>query len=454
MVPEPRLATAHDRPAVEAVVRAAYSRYVSRIGREPGPMLDDYAALIRDGRVHVVVRGGAVKGVLVLRPGPDAMLLDNVAVAPDAQGSGIGRAMLAFAERAAADAGYATVTLYTNEAMTENLELYARIGYSETHRAVEKGLRRIYMAKPVARGHAADAASAAVRSNAAANGPNASAAPWPSQGRTPMTPDRQAATEANRRAWNASAAHHGASRAWDRLVWGFAVPGFSTFDPTITACLRSVGIAGKSLVQIGCNNGREVLSAIALGARGALGIDQSEAFLAQAALLSTVAKTDARFLRADIYDLPPDTPRGFDIALVTIGVLNWMPDLPGFFRAAAGLLAAGGCLVIYETHPFLEMFDPHAADPFTPARSYFATAPVRSEQAIVYDGGARGAAPSSFWFVHRLGDIVHNCVAAGLRIERLEEFPHSNREAEYDRYESRPAQLPLCYTLIARKPAP
>ena len=269
-----------------------------------------------------------------------------------------------------------------------------------------------------------------------------------------MTPDRQAATEANRRAWNASAAHHGAGPAWDRLVRGFAAPGFSTFAPTATACLRSVGVSGKSLVQIGCNNGREVLSAIALGARSALGIDQSEAFLAQAAQLNAVAKTEARFLRADIYDLPPDAPRGFDIALVTIGVLGWMPDLPGFFRAAAGLLAEGGCLLIYETHPFLEMFDPHAADPFAPAHSYFATAPFVSEEAIVYDGSARGAAPASYWFVHRLGAVATGCAAAGLRIERLEEFPHSNREAEYDRYEARPAQLPMCYALVARKPAP
>lgn len=45
-------------------------------------------------------------------------------------------------------------------------------------------------------------------------------------------------------------------------------------------------------------------------------------------------------------------------------------------------------------------------------------------------------------------------IGAGLRIERPEEFPHSNREAEHDIYETRPAQLPLCHTLIARKPAP
>ncbi len=152
MTPDPRIATSEDRPAVEAIVRAAYSPYVSRIGREPGPMLDDYGALIHEGRVHVMERSGGVIGILVLIPEKDAMLLDNVAVAPDAQGSGVGRAMLEFAEEAAIGAGYGTLRLYTNEAMTENIELYSRIGYSETHRAEEKGLRRVYMAKEVGRG--------------------------------------------------------------------------------------------------------------------------------------------------------------------------------------------------------------------------------------------------------------------------------------------------------------
>ena len=57
--------------------------------------------------------------------------------------------MLQFAEAAAADAGYRRIRLYTNEAMTENIELYTRIGYSETHRVEEKGLRRVYMTKTV-----------------------------------------------------------------------------------------------------------------------------------------------------------------------------------------------------------------------------------------------------------------------------------------------------------------
>ena len=88
---ELRIATADDQPAVEAIVEAAYTHYVERIGQQPGPMLDDYGAQIAAGRVHVMDCDGEPKGLLVLIPEADAMLLDNVAVHPSAQGRGLGR---------------------------------------------------------------------------------------------------------------------------------------------------------------------------------------------------------------------------------------------------------------------------------------------------------------------------------------------------------------------------
>ena len=144
-----RPATHDDLATVQDIVRTAYTHYIGRIGREPGPMTDDYAALIGAGQVHVAERDGVVQGLLVLIPQNDAMLLDNVAVAPAAQGLGLGRLMLNFAERAAIAAGYKAIKLYTNEAMTENIALYTRMGYAETHRAEEKGLRRVYLRKPL-----------------------------------------------------------------------------------------------------------------------------------------------------------------------------------------------------------------------------------------------------------------------------------------------------------------
>ena len=109
-------------------------------------MLDDYAALVSKKRVHVLSEDG-IKGILVLIPEDRAMLLDNIAVDPDAQGRGYGRSLLEFAEQSALAAGCESIRLYTNEAMTENIALYSRIGYVETHRAEENGLRRVYMSK-------------------------------------------------------------------------------------------------------------------------------------------------------------------------------------------------------------------------------------------------------------------------------------------------------------------
>jgi ribosomal protein S18 acetylase RimI-like enzyme len=142
-----RLATSTDLPAVENVVRRAYAHYVDRIGQKPSPMSDDYGALINSGHVYVVEEDGRIQAIIVLIAEDHALLLDNVAVLPSAQGMGLGRMLLEFAEQSARRCGFRFIKLYTNEAMTENLNLYRRIGYRETHRAEEKGLKRVYMLK-------------------------------------------------------------------------------------------------------------------------------------------------------------------------------------------------------------------------------------------------------------------------------------------------------------------
>ena len=258
-------------------------------------------------------------------------------------------------------------------------------------------------------------------------------------------------TENNRLAWDASAFHHRANPCWERLKAGFTDPEFSTFDQTLTTILTGLPIKGQSVVQIGCNNGRELLSTMSLGARSGLGIDQSKEFIEQANELTAIARRDCKYLVSNIYDLPADTPRNFDIALITIGVLNWMPDIELFFDAVSGLLRTSGKLVIYETHPFLEMFDPEVKDPYTPVNSYFSKVPYVSERAIVYDGNDPSAVPASYWFNHRFSEIINACINADLCIDSVAEYPHSNRETEYDIYKNQKAQLPMCYTLIAHK---
>ena len=142
-----RPATAADLPALTAIVDAAYGPYIPRIGRKPGPMTDDYTALVAQGLVQVLEDQGRVCGLLVLIAQPDALLLDNIAIAPEAQGRGFGRLLLAAAENAARAAGLPVIRLYTNVAMTENIAIYSRHGYAETGRRIENGLHRVYMEK-------------------------------------------------------------------------------------------------------------------------------------------------------------------------------------------------------------------------------------------------------------------------------------------------------------------
>jgi ribosomal protein S18 acetylase RimI-like enzyme len=78
------------------------------------------------------------------------MLLDNVAVRPEAQGRGHGRRLLAFAEDEARRQGYRCIRLYTHMLMTENLILYPRLGYIETHRGEQNGYSRVFLEKSLA----------------------------------------------------------------------------------------------------------------------------------------------------------------------------------------------------------------------------------------------------------------------------------------------------------------
>ncbi|MGH2362970.1 MAG: GNAT family N-acetyltransferase, partial [bacterium] len=145
--PESRRARAEDAAAVAECVAAAYQHYVARIGKPPGPMFEDYAEIIRQHRVFVLTDGTTVVGVLVLIQRGQDMFLDNVAVHPEYQGRGLGRRLIALAEDEARRLRFAAITLYTNELMTENIELYRKLGYVEPERKAERGYRRMHMKK-------------------------------------------------------------------------------------------------------------------------------------------------------------------------------------------------------------------------------------------------------------------------------------------------------------------
>jgi ribosomal protein S18 acetylase RimI-like enzyme len=142
-----RDALARDAPRLTELVHAAYGPWVERIGATPRPMKDDYAEVVRSHRVTVAEHGREIVGLIVFDLSDGMFVIDNVAVDPRHHGSGVGRALLEHAEHVALGEGRDAIYLYTNERMTENLELYERIGYVEYERRGEGPARVVYLRK-------------------------------------------------------------------------------------------------------------------------------------------------------------------------------------------------------------------------------------------------------------------------------------------------------------------
>ncbi|MER9138664.1 GNAT family N-acetyltransferase [Mesorhizobium sp. M0830] len=124
-----RPAVPADAAAIRDIVRAAYAKWVPVIGREPLPMRTDYDKAVAEHSFDLAVEGGRIVGMIETILADDHLWIENVCVAPDAQGRGIGRLLLERAEQQAIEAGRVELRLLTNGAFEANVSLYRRHGY-------------------------------------------------------------------------------------------------------------------------------------------------------------------------------------------------------------------------------------------------------------------------------------------------------------------------------------
>jgi GNAT superfamily N-acetyltransferase len=142
-----RRATTEDVDVIAAIAMSAFEHYTERIGAPPIPMGVDYAQHVANDHVWVAEEDGRVVGFAVLVEQDDHLLLDVLAVGPDAQGRGIGTLLLRLTDDEARRLGHTEVRLFTNAPMTENIAYYPRHGYVETHRSEQDGRHRVFFAK-------------------------------------------------------------------------------------------------------------------------------------------------------------------------------------------------------------------------------------------------------------------------------------------------------------------
>ncbi|MDX8438325.1 GNAT family N-acetyltransferase [Mesorhizobium australafricanum] len=145
-----RPAEAADAAAIRDIVRAAYAKWVPVIGREPLPMRADYDKAVAEHPFDLAIAQDRIVGVLETILADDHLWIENVCVAPEAQGTGIGRLLLQRAERKAHEAGRRELRLLTNGAFEANVSLYKRQGYSIDREEPFMNGTTVYMSKRIA----------------------------------------------------------------------------------------------------------------------------------------------------------------------------------------------------------------------------------------------------------------------------------------------------------------
>ncbi len=271
--------------------------------------------------------------------------------------------------------------------------------------------------------------------------------------------DPTTARRINRARWDALASAHGQDRVYDTEA---LVAGADTLRDAETAGVReAVGaVAGLDVLHLQCHIGFDSISLARRGAR-VVGADFSPASLEKARALARRCEVRAEFVEAEATRLQVELHNRFDLVYATIGVLCWIEDVRAWMRSAASALRGGGKLLLVDLHPLFQAVG--SLDPLELDFPYAFDGPRSFDEPGSYAGeDLPVAATASVEYAHSLGEIVNAALAAGLKIQLLEEHLDSDHDprggilAKEDdgRYRLRAGgeALPVLFTLVAAKP--
>ncbi|MGR6873021.1 class I SAM-dependent methyltransferase [Pseudomonas sp. HK3] len=222
--------------------------------------------------------------------------------------------------------------------------------------------------------------------------------------------------------WNEAAPIHAAIN--QSLCLDVTDKTFNNLNTDFNRLVDEIGVSDKSIVQVCCNNGIDLFSIKNKGAGRCLGIDGSKVFVDQAIELSNAAGySDIEFCCSDIYTLPEKYQASFDVLIITVGVLNWMPDIPRFMEICASLLVPNGYLLLEEIHPILCMYE--EGSPSYIDSSYFHHEPFIGTEGLDYFSHKKYDGKENFWFPHSLADIFMSAIASHLQLKNFKELPYN-----------------------------
>jgi SAM-dependent methyltransferase len=187
-------------------------------------------------------------------------------------------------------------------------------------------------------------------------------------------------------------------------------------------------IAGKRMLHLACANGNDSISWAFLGA-SVTGVDISDVAIRSANALARETAADARFIAADMYELPAEL-RDFDVIYASAGVVCWLPDLDQWAQMIAERLCRGGTLLLNEHHPIWEVLGVRRSGEVAVTVDYFGR---DRPTAQTYDQAKRptGSTPETSFdaFLWPVSDVVMSLMRAGLRITEFSEASYPDMYA-------------------------
>lgn len=257
--------------------------------------------------------------------------------------------------------------------------------------------------------------------------------------------------QTNKKAWEEAFDHR--HEGWcDDLPARLRSDELPYINPMLKEALQALDLQGKTIAQFCCNNGRELLSAMQLGAAAGYGFDIAENMVAFAQGVADRAGLPCQFTATDILDISHAYDGRFDLVMFTIGAITWFEDLTALFQVVSRCLKPGGVLLINDFHPFVGMLPVPGEDAYDEtdlhrlAYSYFRSEPWLEQNAAGYM--AEHTNSNTFTsYSHTMAAILNAAVAAGLRIADLQEYDTDVGMA--DAYNG--LGFPLSFTLKAVK---
>lgn len=225
------------------------------------------------------------------------------------------------------------------------------------------------------------------------------------------------------------------------------------FHPDIAAELESMDFSEKTIAQFCCNNGRELLSLMQLGAKKGIGFDIAENIIEQATYTAKKAAIDnCQFVSCNILDIPEEYYNCFDFIMFTIGAITWFEDLKPLFQKVCNCLKPGGTLLIHDFHPIMNML-PMPGEPAFDEKnlnhieySYFRKEPWIENEGMGYMS-EQYESKTFISFSHTIAAIINAISSSKMHIVKMNEYDYDIGLTDvYDK-----KGIPLSYLLIAEK---